>query len=98
MTSANNFRALFGLARPKLLFNSNILFKAVAQHGIDGGLIGAILLYLQFRRPYETGVFTVFRLFSSDGKLSLQFSMSHNANSLLLLFPSDLSFAAFHSS
>ena len=38
-------RALFGLARPKLPFNSNILFKAVAQHGIDGGLIGAILLY-----------------------------------------------------
>ena len=45
MTSANNFRALFGLARPKLPFNFNILFKAVAQHGIDGGLIGAILLY-----------------------------------------------------
>ena len=45
MTSANNFRALFGLARPKLPFNFNILFKAVVQHGIDGGLIGAILLY-----------------------------------------------------
>ena len=45
MTSANNFRALFGLARPKLPFNFNILFKAVAQHGIDGGPIGAILLY-----------------------------------------------------
>ena len=44
MTSANNFRALFGLARPKLPFNFNILFKAVAQHGIDGGHIGAILL------------------------------------------------------
>ena len=44
MTSANNFRALFGLARPKLPFKFNILFKAVAQHGIDGGLIGAILL------------------------------------------------------
>ena len=44
MTSANNFRALFGLGRPKLPFNLNILFKAVAQHGIDGGLIGAILL------------------------------------------------------
>ena len=46
MTSANNFRALFGLARPKLPFNFNILFKAVAQHGIDSGLIGAILLYI----------------------------------------------------
>ena len=34
----------FGLARPKLPFNFNFLFKAVAQHGIDGGLIGAILL------------------------------------------------------
>ena len=45
MTSANNFRALFGLARPKLPFNFNILFKSVAQHGIEGGLIGAILLY-----------------------------------------------------
>ena len=39
-----SIRALFGLARPKLHFNSNILFKAIAQHGIDGGLIGAILL------------------------------------------------------
>ena len=46
MTSANNFRAFFGLARPKLPFNFNILFKAVAQLGIDGGLIGAILLYI----------------------------------------------------
>ena len=46
MISANNFRALFGLARPKFPFNFNILFKAVAQHGIDGGLIGAILLYV----------------------------------------------------
>ena len=45
MTSANNFRALFGLARPKLSFNFNIVFKTVAQHGIDGGLIVAILLY-----------------------------------------------------
>ena len=48
MTSANNFPALFGLARPKLPFNFNILFKSVAQHGIDGGLIGAILLYIKF--------------------------------------------------
>ena len=47
MTSANNFRELFGLARPKLPFNFNILFKAVAQHGIDGGLIGAITLVLE---------------------------------------------------
>ena len=47
MTSANNFRALFGLARPKLPFKFIILFKAVAQHGIDGGL-GAILLYTSY--------------------------------------------------
>ena len=28
-------------------FDFNILFKAIAQHGIYGGLTGAILLYIQ---------------------------------------------------
>ena len=42
MTSANNFRVLFGKARPKLPLT--LTFYSRLLHKIDGGLTGAILL------------------------------------------------------